>query len=64
MRASARKSGGSTFMNDRHRDILISEMHADIRWLKQASAEHRQTHARYVWYFISTLVAIFLCWFR
>jgi len=51
-------------MNDEQRDNLITEMHTDIKWLKQFSVEHKQTHAKYVYYFISTIIAIGLSWFR
>ena len=51
-------------MTDKDRDNLIIEMHTDIKWLKQFSVEHKQTHAKYVYYFIGTVIAIGLSWFR
>lgn len=51
-------------MTDDDRDKLITEMHTDIKWLKQFSVEHKQTHAKYVYYFICTIIAIGLSWFR
>jgi hypothetical protein len=51
-------------VTDKDRDKLIIEMHTDIRWIKAWSVEHKQTHAKYVWYFISTILAFCLSWFR
>ncbi len=51
-------------MVDSDRDDLIIEMHTDIKWIKAWTVEHKQTHAKYKWYFISTVVAIGLSWFR
>ena len=51
-------------MTDQERDDLIVEMHTDIKWLKQSNLEHKQTHAKYIYYFITTFIAIGLSWFR
>jgi len=51
-------------MTEEQQDKLLIEMHTDIKWLKQFSVEHKKTHAKYVYYFIGTLVAICLSWFR
>lgn len=51
-------------MNDKDRDDLIIEMHTDIKWIKAWTVEHKQTHSRYIYYFITTAVAIGLSWFR
>ncbi len=51
-------------MTDEQRDKLIIETANDVRWIKSWTIEHKQTHAKYVWYFVSTIVAIGLSWFR
>ena len=51
-------------MTDDQRDKLIIETASDVRWIKAWTVEHKQTHAKYVWYFISTIIAIGLSWFR
>lgn len=56
--------GGSAFMNDCQRDKLITETATDVKWLKQFFVEHKQTHAKYIWYLIGTVIAIGLSWFR
>ena len=51
-------------MTDDERDKVIIEMHTDVRWIKAWTVEHKQTHGRYVWYFITSMIAIGLSWFR
>lgn len=51
-------------MTEEQHDKLIIETANDVRWIKAWTVEHKQTHAKYVWYFISTIVAIFLSLFR
>ncbi len=51
-------------MTNDMRDQLITEMHTDIRWLKENQVEHKQLHLRYIYYFITTAIAIGLSWFR
>lgn len=51
-------------MTDEQRDLLITEMHTDIRWLKEFDLEHKKTHSKYIYYFITTFIAIGLSWFR
>jgi len=51
-------------MDDEQRDKLIWEINNDVKWIKAWTVDHKQTHAKYVWYFISTVVAIALSWFR
>lgn len=51
-------------MTDEQRDKLIIETANDVKWIKTWTVDHKQIHAKYVWYFISTVVAICLSWFR
>ena len=51
-------------MTDDERDKLIIEMHQDIKWLKESNVEHKSTHAKYIYYLITVLVACVLSWFR
>ena len=51
-------------MNDSERDIKIIEMHNDIRWIKEWTVEHKQTHGKYLYYFITVFVACVLSWFK
>lgn len=51
-------------MTDDDRDKLIIEMHQDIRWLKAFNIEHKATHAKYIYYFLTVFVACILSWFK
>lgn len=51
-------------MTDDQRDMLIIETANDVRWIREWTEEHKKTHAKYVWCFISVVIAIFLSWFR
>ena len=51
-------------MTDDQRDKLIIETASDVRWIKAWTVEHKQTHAKYLYYFIGTVIAIGLSWFR
>ena len=51
-------------MTNDKRDSLIIEMHQDIKWLKASDIEHKKTHGKYIYYFITTFIAIGLSWFR
>jgi hypothetical protein len=51
-------------MTDERRDILLTEMHTDIKWLKEFNIEHKKEHGRYIFYFITTAIAIIASWFR
>jgi hypothetical protein len=51
-------------MLDTERDRLIIEMHQDIKWIKTWNDEHKQTHSKYLYYFIVTVVAIIASYFR
>lgn len=51
-------------MTETERDKLIIETANDVRWIKAWTVEHKQIHGKYTWYFISTIIAIGLSWFR
>ena len=51
-------------MTETERDKLIIETANDVRWIKAWTVEHKQTHAKYVWYFISMVIGLCLSWFR
>ena len=51
-------------MTDSERDIKITEMHNDIRWIKEWTIDHKSTHSKYVYYMITVIVACILSWFR
>ncbi len=51
-------------MTNEDRDNLIIEMHTDIRWIKAWTVDHKKTHAKYIWFFVSAVAAIILSWFR
>jgi len=51
-------------MTNYERDKYIIEMHTDIKWLKAGQLEHKNSHRKYVYYFITTFIAIALSWFR
>ncbi len=51
-------------MIDKERDDLVVEMHNDIKLLNQVLGEHKQTHSKYIYYFITTAIASGLSWFR
>ena len=54
----------NSLMTDEQRDKLIVETANDVKWIKAWTVEHKQKHAKYVYYFISTMIAICLSWFR
>ena len=47
-------------MDDSDRDKLIIETANDVRWIKSWCADHRATHAKYVFYFIGTAIALII----
>ena len=51
-------------MTETERDKLIIETANDVKWIKTWTVEHKQTHAKYLYYFIGTIIAIGLSWFR
>lgn len=51
-------------MNKLERDELIVEMANDIKWLKEGTVAHRQSHSTYLYYFITCFVACILSWFK
>ena len=51
-------------MTDDQRDKLIVETANDVKWIKTWTIEHKQTHSKYVLYFIGVAVSIILSWFR
>ncbi len=51
-------------MTDDQRDKLITETANDVKWIKAWTVEHKDTHAKYVKFFICTIIAIGLSWFR
>lgn len=51
-------------MTDEQRDKLIIETASDVKWIKAWTIEHKQTHAKYVYYFITVAIGIILSWFR
>jgi len=51
-------------MDDSMRDQLITEIHTDVAWLKDAHKEHKATHAKYFYYMVTIFVACVLSWFR
>ena len=51
-------------MDNNERDKLIIETHRDVQWLKEWTVEHKSTHSKYAYYFISCLIACVLSWFR
>jgi hypothetical protein len=51
-------------MTDDERDKLIVETANDVKWIKSWTVEHKQTHDKYKWYFISTIIGVILSFFR
>ena len=51
-------------MTNQERDEMLLEVHTDVRWIKAWTVEHKQTHSRYAYYFITTIAACILSWFR
>lgn len=51
-------------MTNNERDRLIYEINNDVKWIKAWTVDHKQTHSRYIYYFITTFIAIGLSWFR
>ena len=51
-------------MTEEQRDKLIIETANDVRWIKAWTVEHKQIHAKYVWYFVSVVIGLFASWFR
>ena len=51
-------------MTNIERDKLIIETANDVRWIKAWTVEHKQTHSKYIYYMITTFIAIGLSWFR
>ena len=53
-----------TTMTDLMRDELIIEMHQDLKWLKAYNIEHKATHAKYIYYFIVTMIGVIVSMFK
>ena len=58
-------------MTDPERSNLLLEMHTniaevrtDVKWLKEQHEEHMASHARYIYYLITCVVACIASWFR
>lgn len=47
-------------MTDEERDVKITEMHTDLKWIKAWAEEHKGTHAKYLYYFIATIIGILI----
>jgi hypothetical protein len=45
-------------MTNDERDKLITEMHTDIKWIKDWTVEHKMIHFRYVLLAVGTLVGV------
>jgi len=51
-------------MTDEQRDKLIIETASDVRWIKAWTVEHKQAHAKYIYYLITVAIGLVLSWFR
>ena len=47
-------------MKCNERDKLIIETSNDVKWIKNWVIEHKKTHTRYTYYFITGLISIVL----
>jgi len=51
-------------VTNEQRDKLIIETANDVKWIKTWTVEHKQTHSKYMYYFLTSFIAIALSWFR
>ena len=51
-------------MNDKEMQDTIIEIKTDVKWIKEAIQEHRQTHRSYSIMLWSTIVGVIACWFK
>jgi len=42
------------------RDKLITEIHQDMKWVKEWTIEHKALHSKYAYYFFITLIGLII----